>query len=148
MDVETQVGEHQGPRRPMQQNHLLQAKAEHEKAVDLALPRGGWLISERGVKVERLPTRRSAGSGQELGRGVALRNPIGEPSVRSRNHDEADLADRVEFLLEFGRDRDRRMENELSVGEPKHRHANGNGNQPGRPGELMLGAPEIRGVSD
>jgi hypothetical protein len=38
------------------------------------------------------------------------------------------------------------MEDELSVGESDHRHANGDPDQPALPTELVLGAPEIRVV--
>ncbi len=86
----------------MEEDDLLEPKAEHEKALDLPRPRGGWLIRERAVEVERLSARRSARSGQKLSSGVALRSQAGEPSVRSRNHDEADRAESVEFLPEFG----------------------------------------------
>ena len=49
----------------MEENDLLRAKATHAKALDLALPCGGWLISERGVKAERLLAGGSARRGQK-----------------------------------------------------------------------------------
>ena len=132
----------------MEENYLLRAKTTHAKALDLTPPRGGWLISERSVKGERLPPPRSAGSGQELSRVVALRSLTRELSVRLRNHDKADRAESIEFLSKLRRDGTRRMEDELSVGESEHRHANRDRNQPGLPTELVLGAPEIRVVTN
>jgi hypothetical protein len=66
--------------------------------------------------------------------------------VRLRHYDEADPAESVEFRSKFRRDGDRRMEDELPVVEPEHRHANRDRNQPGLPTELVLGAPDIRVV--
>jgi hypothetical protein len=130
----------------MKENHLVEPKAEYEMALDLTGPRSGRLIRERGVKGDGLSSPRSAGSGQELSRGVALRNLTREPSVRLRNHDEADRAESIEFRLKFRKDRTRRMEDELSIGELEHRHANRDWNHPDPPTELVLGAPEIRVV--
>ena len=132
----------------MEDNHLVEAKAEHETALDLTGPRGGRLISERRVKGERLPPPRSAGSGQELSRRVPLRSLTRELSVRMRDDDEADRAESVELFSKFMRDWDRRMENKLSIGEPENRHADRHRNQPGLPTELVLGTPEVRVVSN
>ena len=146
MDVEAQVREHQGPRRPMEENHLVEAKAEHEMGLELAGPRGEWVIPERSVKGERPPSRRSVGGGQELSGGVALRSLTREPSVGVGNDDEADGAKCAEFISKFRRDGDGRMEDELPVGEPDYSHANRDPNQPSLPTEQVLGAPEIRVV--
>ena len=90
MDVEAQVCEHEGPRRPMEENHLVEAKPEHEMALDLAIPRRGWLITQRSMKGEQLTPPRSARSSQTLGRRVDLRSVTREPSVGSGYYDEAD----------------------------------------------------------
>ncbi len=50
MDVKAQVAEYQCARRSMEENHLVEAKAEHEKAFDLTDPRCGRLIGERSVE--------------------------------------------------------------------------------------------------
>jgi len=130
----------------MEENHFVERKAAHEKALDLPGPLGGWLIRERSGEGERLPPRRSAGSGHESGRGEALRSLSREPSVRLGNDDETDRPKSVELSSKLRRDRDGRMEDELPVGEPDHRHADRDRDQPGLPTALMLGAPEIRVV--
>lgn len=76
----------------MKQNHLVQAKAEYEMTRDLVFPRSGCMVSERGMEVERLPARRSAGSSQELGARESLQSLGRKLPVRLRNYDEADRA--------------------------------------------------------
>ena len=132
----------------MKENDLVEAKAEHEKALDLTGPRCGWLIGERSMKRERLPPPRSPGGGHELGTREVMRSLSCKLAVRLRNYDEANPAESVEFLSKVTRARDRRMEDELSVAEPKHCHPNRDRNQAGRPTDLILGAPEIRVVLD
>ena len=39
-------------RRAMEENHLVETKAEHEKTLDMTGPLGGWLIGEQSVKRE------------------------------------------------------------------------------------------------
>ena len=132
----------------MEENHFVEAKPEHEKALDLASPCCRWVIRERSTKRERSPPAWSTGSGQQLSGGEALRSASSKLSVRLRNYDEANLAESIELLSKSGKNRDRRMENEPPVAQPDYRHADGNPDQAGLPAELMLGAPKIRVVLD
>ena len=73
----------------MEEDHLVEAKAKHEMALEVTAPCWRWLISERSVKGERFLPPRSAGSGQELSTREALRSLSGELPVRPRNYDNA-----------------------------------------------------------
>ena len=115
MDVKAQVAEYQCARRSMEENHLVEAKAEHEKALDFTRPPVGWLIRKRRVEGECPSAPRRARCSQEPSSRIALSNLTGESAVRLRNHDESDRAKSLEFLPESGRKRNRRMEDELSV---------------------------------
>ena len=132
----------------MEENHLVEPKAEHPMALDTARPFGGRLISERGVEGDRPAPPGRLGSGQQPSRWEALRGLARESSVRLWNDDEADPAERVELLSQARGDRAGGMEYELAVAESDHRHAYGDGDQPGLPGELVLGAPEVRGMAN
>jgi len=144
LNVEAQIGEHQAPRRSVEEKHLVEAKTEHEMALDSTGPRGGGLICEGRLKGERLAPPRSAWSSQELSGRVAPGSLAGEPSVRPWNDDEADRTEGIDLLSKFRRDGDRRMENESPVAEPDDGHADGDRNQAGLPAELVFGAPKIR----
>lgn len=132
----------------MKQDHFLQSKAAHEKEPDLIFPRSGWLISERGSVVERLPARRGAGSRQEPSPREGLESSSRELAVRSGDYDEADRAKSPQLPLELARYRYGRMEDQLTAGKSEYRHSNRDPDQAGLPAEFVLGAPEVRVVLD
>ena len=148
MDVEAEIGDHEGPRRAMEEDHLVEPEALEEAALDAPRPRRGRPIGERGVEGERSPPPRRARRGQKLGGRKLSRRPIREPPVRFGDHDEGDPAQPVELLSELWRDGTGRMEDELSAVESDHRHAHGDRNQAGPPAELVLDAPQIGVVLD
>ncbi len=61
----------------------------------------------------------------------------------TRNDDEPNRSQSIEFRLESRRDWDGRMQDEPFIGEPEHGHTNRDRDQAGLPAKLVLTAPEI-----
>ncbi len=148
MDIETQVSDQEGPGQRVKEHDLVEAKASHEKTLDLTGPFSRRAIRERGWRLFRRSARWKTRSGNELSVREELRSLSRKPPMCTWNDDEPNWTERIEFLPKLRRDGDRGMQDEPPVVESKHRHANRDRDQASLPAELMLDAPEVGVVLD